>query len=200
MMESGFALFDTAIGPCGIAWGPAGVVGVQLPECDAAATRARLARRFPVAREKSPPPQVAEAVAAITALVAGEARDLSRIALDMDGVPEFHRRVYAIARTIPPGATLTYGEIAGRLGEPGAARAVGRALGRNPFAIVVPCHRVLAAGGGTGGFSAAGGVGTKMRLLAIEGARTDRTPTLFDAVGGLGLATERPAARPGRRI
>jgi methylated-DNA-[protein]-cysteine S-methyltransferase len=96
---------------------------------------------------------------------------LSFITLDMEGVPEFHRRVYGVARTIPPGATLSYGEIAARLGDPGSARAVGQALGRNPFVIVVPCHRVLAAGGKTGGFSANGGTATKLTLLAIEGAQ-----------------------------
>jgi methylated-DNA-[protein]-cysteine S-methyltransferase len=85
-------------------------------------------------------------------------------------VPEFHRRVYDVARTIPPGATLTYGDIAARLGEPGSARAVGQALGRNPFPIIVPCHRVLAANGQLGGFSATGGSATKRRLLTIEGA------------------------------
>ena len=92
----------------------------------------------------------------------------------MDGVPEFHRRVYEAARAIPPGNTLSYGDIAKRVGAPGAARAVGQALGRNPFPIVVPCHRVLAAGGKIGGFSAQGGVATKRRMLAIEGARVER--------------------------
>ncbi len=93
-----------------------------------------------------------------------------------------------MARQIPPGETLTYGEVAARIGEPGAARAVGTALGQNPFPIVVPCHRVLAANGRTGGFSARGGVATKMRMLSIERARTGSAPTLFDALGGLPLA------------
>jgi methylated-DNA-[protein]-cysteine S-methyltransferase len=104
-------------------------------------------------------------------LLAGESRDLTDIPLDFDDrVPEFHRRVYDVARTIKPGMTLTYGAIAARLGEPDAARAIGQALGRNPIPIIVPCHRVLAANG-TGGFSAPGGTATKLRLLAIEGAR-----------------------------
>ncbi len=94
----------------------------------------------------------------------------------MERVPEFNRRVYAVARAVPPGETITYGEIAERIGERGAAQAVGQALGRNPFPIVVPCHRVLAADGGLGGFSAHGGVATKRRMLAIEGAGA---PTLF---------------------
>ena len=169
MSASGFALFETAIGACGIAWGPRGVTGVQLPEKNPSATRARLARRYAGTRESKPPPAVRRAIDAIAALLRGEPSDLATIALDMDGVPEFHRRVYEVARTIPAGSTLTYGAIATRLGDPGAARAVGQALGANPFAIIVPCHRVHAAGGRTGGFSASGGVELKLRLLAIEG-------------------------------
>jgi methylated-DNA-[protein]-cysteine S-methyltransferase len=105
--------------------------------------------------------------------------DLSNIQLDMEGVPPFHRRVYEVARAIAPGNTRTYGEIATRLGDPGAARAVGQALGHNPFAPVVPCHRVLAAGGRSGGFSANGGVATKLRMLQIERASFNG-PGLFD--------------------
>lgn len=171
MAASGFALFETAIGACGIAWSDRGVVSIQLPERNEAATRARLAKRCPGAMEVPPPPDVQRAVDAIVALLSGESADLSFVALDMDGVPEFHRRVYEVARMIRPGATLSYGDIARRLGDPGSARAVGQALGRNPFVIVVPCHRVLAAGGKTGGFSANGGTATKLTLLAIEGAQ-----------------------------
>jgi methylated-DNA-[protein]-cysteine S-methyltransferase len=109
------------------------------------------------------------------------------VALDMEGVPPFHRRVYEIARTIPPGATLSYGDVAARLDAPGAARAVGQALGRNPFALVVPCHRVLAARGKAGGFSARGGVATKLRLLALEGARPADQPALFEDDAGPGF-------------
>jgi methylated-DNA-[protein]-cysteine S-methyltransferase len=105
----------------------------------------------------------------------------------MDRVPPFHRRVYEVARTIPPGATLSYGDLAARLGSPGSARAVGQALGKNPFAIVVPCHRVLAAGGKLGGFSANGGIATKLRLLSIEGARSNDAPGLFDGDGEYGF-------------
>jgi len=176
MTASGFALFDTAIGRCGIAWGECGVAGVQLPEAGEAETRARMFHRFPAAGETAPPPVVQQAVERIVALLRGEASDLSTVALDMDGVPEFHRRVYDTARTIPPGGTLSYGDIARRVGAPGAARAVGQALGRNPFPIVVPCHRVLAAGGRIGGFSAQGGVATKRRMLAIESAWIDGNP------------------------
>jgi methylated-DNA-[protein]-cysteine S-methyltransferase len=175
----GFALFDTAIGRCGIAWSERGVVSVQLPEADEHETRARLLRRFPDVREALPPPEVQRALDGVVAALHGEPSELSACVLDLEGVPSFDRRVYEVARTIPPGTTMSYGAIAARLGEPGAARAVGRALGRNPFAILVPCHRVVAAGGKLGGFSANGGVTTKVRLLSIEGAPVAYTPTLF---------------------
>jgi methylated-DNA-[protein]-cysteine S-methyltransferase len=180
MTARGFALFETAIGACGIAWGERGLVGVQLPEASAARTRARLLRRFPDAAEAPPPPPVQRAIEGIVALLRGEAIDLSAVALDMDRVPPFDRRVYEVARTIPAGATLAYGDIAARLSAPGEARAVGHALGQNPFPLVVPCHRVLAAGGKVGGFSANGGIATKLRLLSIERARTSAAPSLFD--------------------
>jgi methylated-DNA-[protein]-cysteine S-methyltransferase len=163
-----FTLFDTTIGTCGIAWSERGVVWVQLPEGAAAKTRARIRHRFPNARDEAPPRAIRLAVEGIVALLRGESRDLDDVVLDQEGVPPFHRRVYAVARRIRPGKTLSYGEIAHELGAPGAARAVGQALGKNPFAIVVPCHRVLAAGGKSGGFSARGGVTTKLRMLAIE--------------------------------
>jgi len=175
----GFAIFDTAIGPCGIAWGEHGIIGVQLPERDPAKTRARLMRRYPPAREAEPPAAIARTIADIVALTGGEARRFDDAVLDMADVPDFNRRVYAAARTIPPGETRTYGEIATALGDRLLARDVGQALGRNPFPIIVPCHRVTAAGGKTGGFSAPGGVATKLKLLAIEGAQPGG-PTLFD--------------------
>jgi methylated-DNA-[protein]-cysteine S-methyltransferase len=187
MTARGFALFDTAIGRCGVAWGEGGVVGLQLPEAGESETRARMLHRFPLAGETLPPPQVQRAVDSIVALLHGEASDLSSIALDMDGVPAFHRRVYEAARAIPPGMTLSYGDIAARVGAPGAARAVGQALGRNPFPIVVPCHRVLAAGGKIGGFSAQGGIATKRRMLAIEGAQLNGATPLLDVAGALGF-------------
>jgi methylated-DNA-[protein]-cysteine S-methyltransferase len=185
MTERGFSLFDTAVGKCGIAWGERGVVGVQLPEGRDAATRGRLVMRFPAAPEAEPPPHVEDAVRAIAALLEGAEGDLTDIVLDMEGVPPFHRRVYEAARKIGPGATLSYGELARRLGAPGSARAVGQALGRNPFAIVVPCHRVLAASGKLGGFSANGGVTTKLRLLNIERKAAQRDVSHFDGDGVL---------------
>lgn len=170
LTNDGFAVFDSAIGSCGIAWRGEAIAGVQLPEADERATRARLQRRFPTACPTAPPPAVRRAIADIRALLQGERRDLAPLALDMDGVPPFHRRVYEAARAVPPGVTVSYGEIAARIGAAGSARAVGQALGRNPFPIIVPCHRVLAASGKLGGFSANGGTATKLRLLAIEGA------------------------------
>jgi methylated-DNA-[protein]-cysteine S-methyltransferase len=169
MSTLGVALFDTALGRCGIAWGERGIVGVQLPEA-AGAERGRLLRRFPDSVEAPPPPDVQQAVLGITALLAGGSPDLDSIALDMGAVAEFDRCVYEATRRIPRGATRTYGEVAAEIGDPGAARAVGQALGRNPFPVIVPCHRVLAAAGRPGGFTAHGGVATKLRMLAIEGA------------------------------
>jgi methylated-DNA-[protein]-cysteine S-methyltransferase len=176
-----FVLFDTAVGTVGIVWGDAGVLGVQLPEGTSSATRARLSRFHPDATEAdaAPPPEVKRAIDGIVALLAGEPDDLQDVALDLAAVPEFNQRVYAVAREIPPGQTMTYGEIAARLGEPRAAREVGQALGHNPVPLIVPCHRVLAAGGKLGGFSARGGVTTKLRLLDIEGAEPNGQPALF---------------------
>src|SRR5688572_21243695 len=186
MTAPGFTRFDTAIGRCGIAWGPRGVATVQLPERSLGAARARLQRRLPEAREAAPPPEVQRAVDGIATLLRGEPSDLSSVELDMERVPPFHRQVYQAARGIPRGATATYGDIAAKLGAPGEARAVGQALARNPFAIVVPCHRVVAAGGRLGGFSAAEGAALKLRLLAIEGARASE-PALFDDAPQLGF-------------
>jgi methylated-DNA-[protein]-cysteine S-methyltransferase len=179
--EAFYTLFDTPIGLCGLAWTGRGIAGLQLPEADASRTRSRIAKRFPGIAEAPPPPDIQGVIADVTALLRGESRDLSAVPLDMDGVPDFHRRVYEVARSIPPGRVLTYGEIASRLGIENA-RMIGQALGRNPFAIIVPCHRVVAAGGKLGGFSANGGPMTKRRLLAIEGARRDENPTLFDLI------------------
>jgi O-6-methylguanine DNA methyltransferase len=164
-----FMLFDTAIGRCAIAWGARGIAYVQLPEANEPMTRARVLQRFPRAREAAPPSEVERARDRIVAHLRGERGDLSSVLLDMRLVPPFHRRVYGAARSIPQGTTITYGALAARIGAAGSARAVGQALARNPFAIIVPCHRVVAAGGKIGGFSANGGTRTKLRLLAIEG-------------------------------
>jgi methylated-DNA-[protein]-cysteine S-methyltransferase len=181
-MSAGFTLFDTAIGRCALAWGAAGIVGVWLPEAGDEALHRRIARRHPDFEAAEPPAYVAEAARAIAAHLSGALDDLTAVTLDLSRVSELHRRVFAVARAIPPGRTLTYGEVAARIGEPGAARAVGKALGENPFPIVVPCHRVLAAGGRLHGFSAPGGLATKRRLLEIEKARAGDEPDLFDGV------------------
>ncbi|MDP1684263.1 methylated-DNA--[protein]-cysteine S-methyltransferase [Hydrogenophaga sp.] len=181
MEEGGHALFDTAIGVCGIAWGQNGVVAVQLPEADLAGTRARLLKGMsPLPEVASPPDAVQAAIEGVQALMKSEARDLREVELDMSGLTPFQRAVYAVARAIPPGQTRTYGDIARELGDVGLSRAVGQALGHNPFAPIVPCHRVLAAGSRPGGFSAGGGAATKLRMLAIEGARPSGTAPLFD--------------------
>jgi len=173
-----FTLFDTAIGACGVVWTSRGVYAVQLPEANAAATRARLMKRYPQALEATPPSAIRAAIDGVVALLAGEPRDLIDVVIDDDGTPDFNKCVYAIARRIPPGETMTYGEVAERLGDKALARAVGQALGDNPCPIVMPCHRVLAANGRSGGFSAAGGVAIKLRILSIEGAQPGG-PTLF---------------------
>jgi methylated-DNA-[protein]-cysteine S-methyltransferase len=165
-----YRVFETPLGPGAIAWGEAGVVGIQLPEADEQHLRTRIRRRFADATEGEPPAEVAEAIVRIKRLLDGQRTDLSEISLDMSRVPELAQRVYQEARNIGPGQTATYGQIAAKLGDPLLAREVGQALARNPFPIVVPCHRVLAAGGKLGGFSAAGGVATKQKLLAIERA------------------------------
>src|SRR3954453_4683128 len=175
-----FTTFETAIGCCAIAWGERGIKAVQLPMPSEQKTRARIRQRFGDIAEASPPANVQAAISRIVDLLDGKPDDLSDIPLDLDGVPEFDRGVYEIARTIPPGKTMTYGDIAKRLGGVERSRDVGQALGHNPCAIVVPCHRVLAAGGKPGGFSANGGVATKLKMLAIEGAAVNYTPNLFD--------------------
>jgi methylated-DNA-[protein]-cysteine S-methyltransferase len=164
-----YALFQTPVGTCALAWGPAGIRAVLLPEASEALTTARLRRRLPQSRAATPPPGIQAAIDAVVELLQGAPQSLLQAELDLSGIPEFDRRVYAVARHIPPGSTLTYGEVAERCGDRNAARAVGQALGSNPFPIIVPCHRVLAAAGRSGGFSAPGGKLTKLRLLQLEG-------------------------------
>ncbi|HEY4142123.1 MAG TPA: methylated-DNA--[protein]-cysteine S-methyltransferase [Pseudolabrys sp.] len=179
MPDTNFAIFDTAIGFCGIVWGARGLTGVQLPKKDEASTRSRVQQRYPSAVEAAPLSQVQDAIDGIRALLKGEPRDLTGIAIDNSRTPDFNAKVYAITRQVPPGKTITYGEIATQLGDKLLARDVGQALGENPCPLVMPCHRVLAANGKPGGFSAAGGVVTKLKLLSIEGAQPGG-PTLFD--------------------
>jgi methylated-DNA-[protein]-cysteine S-methyltransferase len=173
-------LFDTAIGRCGVVWGERGIHAVQLPMGTEEKTVGRIRQRYGEIAEATPSVEVQSAIDGMTELMAGKPKDLSGVVLDLDDVPDFNRSVYDIARTIPPGKTMTYGDIAKRIGGVELSRDVGQALGRNPCPIVVPCHRVLAAGDKPGGFSANGGVVTKLKMLEIEGAIVNYTPSLFD--------------------
>jgi methylated-DNA-[protein]-cysteine S-methyltransferase len=180
-----YTLFDTPLGRCGIAWNARGVARLQLPEANDAATRAKLLGDDETEPASPPPAEVQRAIDGINALLRGTASDLSSVPLDMAGVPPFHRRVYDAVRAIPPGASLSYGEVAAKAEAPGAARAVGQAMRRNPFSILVPCHRVFAAGGKIGGYSAHGGLATKLRLLSLEAAAAEGAATLFEGDGVL---------------
>ena len=166
-MPIGYARFDTDLGRCSIAWSDRGLVRVRLPEVDNGHGVRRLEDLG--AREAAPPPFAADAIREIAAHLGGDLRDFLGVPLDLSGVGEFPRRVYAAARTIPAGRTATYGEIAECAGAPGEARAVGRALGANPIPLIIPCHRIVDASGGLRGFSAPGGTLTKGKLLALEG-------------------------------
>ncbi len=190
MAGRGYTIFDTMIGRCGIAWGDSGVIGVQLPEAREIETRRRLFRLYPEARELRPPLNVELAIEGIVALLRGDAADLSEVMLDMTGIPAFNARVYAFTRTIPRGETRTYGEVASSLRASGAVHSVAQAISRNPFMIVVPCHRVLEAGGYADRISPNGGTISKRRLLSIEGANMTFSKTLFDVL--LPVAPPRP--------
>jgi methylated-DNA-[protein]-cysteine S-methyltransferase len=188
-----YALFGTPLGPCGIVWSPAGIVGTQLPEASVEASARRLERRFPGAGAGQPTAAVAAAMARIEAMLAGDKDDFVDLPLAWDGVGAFDRAVYRETRAIPAGATSTYGAIAARLGAAGEVgeaydaalpRAVGQSLGRNPWPIVIPCHRVTGADGRMGGFSAPGGRTTKLKLLELEGALAPEALPLFGGAGG----------------
>ena len=191
MAARGYSVFDTMIGRCGIAWGDSGILGVQLPEAREIETRRRMLRQYPDARELRPPLDVEIAIEGIAAMLRGEAADLSDIILDMTGIQAFDVRVYDVTRTIPRGETRTYGEIAAKLRASGAVHSVAQAIARNPFMIIVPCHRVLEAGSYADRISPNGGAISKRRLLSIEGARgTISSKTLFDVL--LPVAPPRP--------
>lgn len=198
MAPQAFALFDTAIGVCGVVWNEIGLTGTALPDRTPEALGDRLTQRWPLAVEAQPWGAGAAAVAAIRALMADGRTDLTCLVLDETGLTDFLKRVYDAARAVPPGQTRTYGQIAAAAGAPGEARAVGQAMGKNPWPIVVPCHRVMGADGKLTGFSAPGGVDTKLRLLSIEQARLSDTPGLFDDLGGLPLSVRRPGSSPPR--
>jgi methylated-DNA-[protein]-cysteine S-methyltransferase len=190
MAGCAYTIFDTAVGRCGIAWGDSGIIGVQLPEVREIETRRRLFRLYPDARELPPPLSVESAIKGIAALLRGEGADLSGVALDLGGIPAFNARVYASTRTIPRGQTRTYDEVAASIRASGAVRSVAQAIARNPFVIIVPCHRVLEAGGYTDTISPNGGSISKRRLLSIEGAGSPTSKTLFDVL--LPVAPPRP--------
>ena len=190
MAGRGYTIFDTGIGRCGIAWGDLGTIGVQLPEAREIETRGRMLRQYPDARELRPPLNVELAIEGIVALLRGQPSDLSDVTLDMTGILAFNQRVYAFARTIPRSETCTYGEVAARLRLSGAVHSVAQAIARNPFVIIVPCHRVLEAGGYADKISPNGGSISKRRLLSIEGAGSPSSKTLFDVL--LPVAPPRP--------
>lgn len=180
MASTKFCLFPTALGDCGIAWRGSVVIATQLPEQDASATATLITARTH-ASQCDPTGEIAAAIKQITALLNGVNVDLRDIACDFSAVDSFARKVYAAAREIPPGDTQTYGDIAAALGNKRFAQNVGRALGNNPFPIIVPCHRVIGANDTLTGFSAHGGVNTKRRMLSIEGAVV-AAPDLFDGL------------------
>jgi methylated-DNA-[protein]-cysteine S-methyltransferase len=190
MAGCGYTIFDTAVGRCGIAWGDGGIIGVQLPEVREIETRRRLFRLYPDARELPPPLSVETAIDGIAALLRGEGADLSGVMLDISGIQAFDARVYAFTRTIPRGKTRTYDEVAASIRASGAVRSVAQAIARNPFVIIVPCHRVLEAGGYADKISPNGGSISKRRLLSIEGAGSPTSKTLFDVL--LPVAPPRP--------
>jgi methylated-DNA-[protein]-cysteine S-methyltransferase len=186
----GYTIFDTAVGRCGIAWGDSGIVGVQLPEAREIETLRRMLHQYPEARDLRPSPNVEIAIDGIAALLRGQPCDFSDVTLDMRGMHAFNQRVYELTRAIPRGETRTYGDIATRLGASGATRSVAQAIARNPFMIIVPCHRVLEAGGYADRISPNGGSISKRRLLSIEGAGSATSKTLFDVL--LPVARPRP--------
>ena len=196
--DAGLALFTTAIGDCAVAWNAIGLTRVWLPESSTAGLRSRLMRRQAPLRETTPPRTVADAIVAMTRLLAGERIDLRGIRLDDSPLDAFDRSVYTAARAIAPGRVVTYAMLAERVGGKATARAVGQSLGRNPFPIVVPCHRIVGTNGELVGFSAPGGNLTKRRLLTIENARLDGVDDLFDVSTGDDLTRARtdPSSTP----
>ena len=170
--QHGQSLFETSLGTCGVRWSEVGIAKVLMP-------RIRTLGGRPSENSSHEPPTVREAITGIVALLDGERRDLRQIELDEREVDPFQRLVYAATREIAPGTTTSYGEIARAIGKPDAARAVGAALGQNPFPVIVPCHRVLASTGALHGFSAPGGLATKRRMLEIERAPGFTQQALF---------------------
>jgi len=170
-MDTHYTVFETELGFAAIAWNEVGITRFQLPAANAETTRRNLLRRAPDALDTEPPPHIAEAVAAAKRYFAGERIDFSHLALDLSGQDENFREIYGAARDVGYGETTTYGGLAKAIGRSDweAARDVGQAMAKNPVALIIPCHRVLAAGGKIGGFSAPGGAETKAKMLELEG-------------------------------
>lgn len=169
-----YLVFETAGGFCGIAWNSVGITCLQLPAKSAEVAERMLRRRAPGAECGAPTPAVAEAVAAVKRYFEGEETDFSGFALDLGEQEAFFKRIYAAVRRVGWGQTTTYGAVAKELGAgPEAARDVGQAMAMNPVPLIIPCHRVLSAGGKIGGFSAPGGSATKLRMLALEGVHVE---------------------------
>lgn len=189
-MGRGYTVFETTLGRCGIAWSEAGVVGVQLPEAREIETLRRLFKLFPEARELRPPPSIAAAIDAIVATLRGQDVDLADIHLDMTDISPFNQRVYDYLRRIPRGETRIHDQIAAHLHVAGALHSVANALAKNPYPLIVPCHRVLDAGNGLDKVSAYNGVISKRRLLSLEGTVPRTGLTLFDVL----LTVDRPRA------
>lgn len=171
-MSTRYTVFDTTFGSAAIAWSDTGITRFQLPSASAEVTRNNLFRRLPGAEESPPPPPIAQAVEAVQRYFAGEKVDFSAIVLDLTGQSDLSCEIYAAARRLAYGETTTYAGLAKAIGRQdwGAAREVGQAMAKNPVPLIIPCHRVLAAGGKLGGFSAPGGAETKAKMLALEGA------------------------------
>jgi methylated-DNA-[protein]-cysteine S-methyltransferase len=182
MSGHGFTIFDTAVGRCGIAWSNLGILGVQLPEARELETRRRMYRIFPDAREQHPPLNTEIAIEGLVALLRGDNPDMSGVALDFSGMPYFTQRVYQFVRGIPRGETRTYEDVAMGMRVQGAVHSVAQAIGRNPFTIIVPCHRVLEAGNYADRMAPNGGAISKRRLLTIEGAHPTVSKTLFEVL------------------
>ena len=180
-----YAIFDTAGGFCGIVWSETGIARFQLPTATATGTERLLLRRMPDARPAPPPPEVAATIENVKRYFAGEDVDFSTVRLDLDGQSSLFRDIYTALRRVGWGQTTTYGALAKAAGASGweAARDVGQAMAKNPVALIIPCHRCLAAGGKIGGFSAPGGEFSKLKMLELEGvhlgAPKPSRPSLF---------------------
>ena len=182
MVGRTYAMFDTSLGRCGIAWSESGVIGVQLPAMREIEARRELLRRFPDARERTPPPEVVPAIDAISSALRGQSHAAAGLQLDMTAAPPFSRKVYELLQRVPRGETISFDEIASRLGMSGVIHSVKQAISRNPFPVLVPCHRAVPSPGETSGAPTFGGIVTRSRLLALEGASAGRSVTLFDAL------------------